>query len=147
MRLYLDLCCLNRPFDDQSQPRISLEAQAVLLILDRIEAQSHELCNSPALVAENSRNPKAERRRKTETMLDQANVWIPHTEAVDQRVLELRRLGFQELDAYHLAFAEAGECDRLVTCDDRFLKTARRHAATIAVTVTDPVSLVAEVGP
>src|SRR4051812_43387504 len=46
VRLSLDLCCLNRPFDDQTQPRVSLEAQAVLLILKEIEAGSHPLCNS-----------------------------------------------------------------------------------------------------
>lgn len=28
--IYLDLCCLNRPFDDQHQPRVRLEAEAVL---------------------------------------------------------------------------------------------------------------------
>ncbi|MBE2197400.1 MAG: hypothetical protein IAE79_02240 [Anaerolinea sp.] len=27
MRVYLDVCCLNRPFDDQSQERIQLEAE------------------------------------------------------------------------------------------------------------------------
>ncbi len=29
--VYLDACCINRPFDDQSQPRVRLEAEAVLL--------------------------------------------------------------------------------------------------------------------
>jgi hypothetical protein len=28
--LYLDICCLKRPFDDQAQPRIRLESEAVL---------------------------------------------------------------------------------------------------------------------
>ncbi len=32
-QIYLDVCCLNRPFDDQRQDRIRLEADAVLLIL------------------------------------------------------------------------------------------------------------------
>jgi hypothetical protein len=80
-----------------------------------------------------------------EEVLNQAEVWIPHSPAIDQRVLQLRPLGFHEFDAYHVASAEAGGCDRLVTCDDRFLKTPRRHAAIIGVTVTDPISLVAEV--
>jgi hypothetical protein len=31
-RVYLDVCCLNRPLDDSSQDRIRLEAEAVLLI-------------------------------------------------------------------------------------------------------------------
>lgn len=37
MRIYLDVCCLNRPFDDQTQDRIHLEAEAVLTILKYIE--------------------------------------------------------------------------------------------------------------
>lgn len=32
MKIYLDNCCYNRPYDDQSQLRISLETQAKLYI-------------------------------------------------------------------------------------------------------------------
>jgi hypothetical protein len=38
MKIYLDVCCLNRPFDDQGQERIRLEAEAVLLIIARMES-------------------------------------------------------------------------------------------------------------
>jgi hypothetical protein len=37
MRIYLDVCCLSRPFDNQSQERVRLESEAVLMILHRIE--------------------------------------------------------------------------------------------------------------
>jgi len=40
MLVYLDVCCLNRPFDDQSQDRIHLESEAVLLILERCQSQA-----------------------------------------------------------------------------------------------------------
>jgi hypothetical protein len=33
MRVYLDACCLQRPLDDRSQPRVNVEAEAVLTIL------------------------------------------------------------------------------------------------------------------
>ena len=36
--IYLDVCCLNRPFDDQAQARIHLEAEAVLVILNQCQA-------------------------------------------------------------------------------------------------------------
>jgi hypothetical protein len=39
MKIYLDVCCLNRPFDDQTQDRIRLETEAVMLILGRIAAK------------------------------------------------------------------------------------------------------------
>jgi hypothetical protein len=37
LRIYLDICYLNRPFDDQRQDRIRLESEAVPLILERGE--------------------------------------------------------------------------------------------------------------
>ena len=48
-KIYLDVCCLNRPFDDQSQPRIRLEAQAVLAILDRVSEGKWECVSSHAI--------------------------------------------------------------------------------------------------
>ncbi|MDR0764761.1 MAG: hypothetical protein LBE65_04120 [Synergistaceae bacterium] len=32
MRVYLDNCCYNRPFDDLSQDRVYLEAEAVMAV-------------------------------------------------------------------------------------------------------------------
>jgi predicted nucleic acid-binding protein len=147
LRIYLDLCCLNRPFDDQTQRRVVLEAQAVNLILENLLGRrDHRLCGSTALWVENSQNPRAERRNRIEEILKQATLWIPYRESLDKRVLYLRRLGFREFDAYHFASAESGACDRLVTCDDQFLKVGQRNAARIKVLVTDPISLVSEAG-
>ena len=36
MKLYFDVCCLNRPFDDKTQDRIHLESEAVKAILKHI---------------------------------------------------------------------------------------------------------------
>ncbi len=37
MRIYFDVCCLNRPFDDQSQQRIRLEAEAINFLFQHIQ--------------------------------------------------------------------------------------------------------------
>lgn len=55
--VYLDTSIYNRPFDDQTQPKIYLSTQAVILIMQMVEAQLIELVNSSALEYENSRNP------------------------------------------------------------------------------------------
>ena len=144
MKLYLDLRCLNRPFDDRTQPRVNLEAQAVELILEAVGAGRHLLCNSAALIVENDQTPKPDRRTKVAALLDRATEWIPHSNDLDRRVLDLIRLGLREFDAYHTAFAESGGCDRLVTCDDRLLRTARRNVGRMAVAVIDPVRLISE---
>ena len=37
MRVYLDNCCYNRPYDDQTQLRISLESQAKLYVQELLK--------------------------------------------------------------------------------------------------------------
>jgi len=43
MRVYLDNCCFNRPFDDKSQIRVKLEAEAKLYIQEEIRLGKLEL--------------------------------------------------------------------------------------------------------
>ncbi|MEK7337836.1 MAG: PIN domain protein, partial [candidate division NC10 bacterium] len=64
MRLYLDLNCFNRPFDDQNQERIRRETGAILAILARIVERSDVLVWSWALDWENARHPIADRREE-----------------------------------------------------------------------------------
>jgi len=46
----LDVCCLNRPFDDQTQPRIRLESEAILIILAQCEQRQWEWVGSEVLM-------------------------------------------------------------------------------------------------
>ena len=39
MRIYMDVCCLNRPFDDQTKAKILIESDAVLAILSKCSAE------------------------------------------------------------------------------------------------------------
>ena len=52
MKLYLDNCCYNRPFDDQTQDRIHLESEAVLAILKAWENGNIQILSSPVLSME-----------------------------------------------------------------------------------------------
>ena len=64
MRIYLDVSCLNRPFDDQSQPRIRLESEAVTLILEQIDAGDWRHVSSQIAEIEIAAIPDRERRRR-----------------------------------------------------------------------------------
>jgi hypothetical protein len=68
MRLYIDLSCFNRPFDNQAQDRIRLETEAVLVILTRIVEGTDTLLWSWVLSFENDKHPKRDRR-------DEIAVW------------------------------------------------------------------------
>lgn len=55
MRVYLDNCCYNRPYDDQTQIRIYLETEAKLYIQDMIKNGGLDLVTSYILEYENGK--------------------------------------------------------------------------------------------
>ena len=63
MKIYLDNCCFNRPFDDQLQLRIKLESEAKLKIQNEIKEGGFQLVWSYILQSEKEANPYGERRR------------------------------------------------------------------------------------
>ena len=122
MRLYLDTSVLNRPFDDQKQPRIWLETLAFSLVLSLIEAGEAELLSSPIHTLENSRSPLPVRRLWVDRCLRLAAHRLILTDAIRNRARELANSGQKPLDALHLASAEAAGADWFLTCDDRLIK-------------------------
>lgn len=65
MKIYLDACCWNRPFDDQSQNRVRVEAEAVLSILEMAQSSGVEIIGSDIVDDELSEMPDDERREKS----------------------------------------------------------------------------------
>lgn len=49
MKIYLDMCCFNRPYDDQAQSRIRIETEAKIVIQQKIKDGEHELLWSSTL--------------------------------------------------------------------------------------------------
>ncbi|MDR3402976.1 MAG: PIN domain-containing protein [Chthoniobacter sp.] len=122
MRLYLDTSVLNRPFDNQRQPRIWLETLAFSLVLSLVETGEAELISSPIHTLENSRSPLAVRRLWVDRCLRLASHTVTLTDAIRTRAQELAVSGQKPLDALHLACAEAAKADCFLTCDDRLIK-------------------------
>jgi hypothetical protein len=138
--VYLDACCLNRPFDDQAQDRIRLESEAVLLILGHIHGGDWRWISSEVLSFEIGRNPDAERRRRVQVLIASATASVFVDERVEHRGTELEGLGFGALDALHLACAEHAEVDVFLTTDDGLLRQARRHRDGVRVRVENPLT-------
>ena len=63
-KIYLDNCCYNRPYDDQSQLKIQLETQAKLKIQHDIKQGDYKLVWSYVMEYENSNNPFEEKREQ-----------------------------------------------------------------------------------
>lgn len=138
--VYLDACCLNRPFDDQCQERIRLESEAIYLVFRRIRARQAVWIGSDVLDYE-LRNTADESRRRRLLLLAR---WIsssqPLQPSIVQRAESLEVLGFKDVDALHLASAEAARVDVFLTTDDRLLRRARRHQSALAPRVVNPLN-------
>ena len=135
MKIYLDVCCWNRPFDDQSQNRVRLEAEAVLSILEMSESGKLEIIGGDVVEDELSEMPDDERREKVELLLTLASSHILLTTAIERRAMELQKWNIAPLDALHLASAEDVSADFL-TVDDDLIRKAKR--ASLKVKVENP---------
>ena len=142
-RIYLDVCCLNRPFDDQSQDRVRLESEAVLTVLTQIQRQEYELVSSDTLETELDQNPDIERRHKVRDILRLASYHTHVGVGESVRARELGRHGLGAYDAAHLACAESAGADLLLTTDDAFVNKVRKANAT-KVRVCNPLQWIAE---
>lgn len=145
MKIYLDVCSLQRPLDTKSHMRIVLEAEAILGIVSACEAGDIELVSSEALLFEVHRNPNLTRRDYVLEVLSKADEFIEVDERVEKRAKEFNTIGIKPLDALHLALAEKARVDYFCTCDDRFMKKAK--SITVKTKVVSPLELIKELEP
>ena len=130
-RVYLDVCALNRPLDDQNQMRIRLEADAVQLILSYVRSQDLVLIISPAHRVEIAANPDPARRQHMESLIAEIGADADlDLEPARRRAVSLLNRGLKPADAAHAALAEEAGCD-FVTVDDRLLRQLQRTAMTV----------------
>jgi predicted nucleic acid-binding protein len=140
MRVYLDVSCLNRPFDDQGQARVRVEAEAVSLILRRVERRVFHHVSSEMAVIEINSMPDSQRRNRVLSMLPDKSDILPLTGELIQRARQLQTMGLKPADAVHVGSAEFLRADVFLTCDDRLLKAVRRHRERVRVMVSNPLT-------
>ena len=146
MRIYLDCCCLQRPLDDQTQPRIKVETEAVLAILASVQAGDVLLLGSEALDYEASRIPNDERRSQVAAILALANEYVEMTQGVEKLAESLEKEGIFPMDAVHVALASTAGADFFCTCDGKLLR--KKHVLSeLECPVVSLLDLAAEVLP
>jgi predicted nucleic acid-binding protein len=142
VKIYLDVCCLNRPFDDQSQERIRLESEAVITILGR--GKTLTLLTSEIVDLEVSKIPDEDRRHKVTLLSSISKVNIVIDDEIIGRAKDLSKMGFKSFDAFHIACAEGGQADVLLTTDDDLLKKAALQRKPLKVKIENPVKWLME---
>jgi len=126
MKIYLDVCCLNRPFDDQSQDRVHLEAEAVITVIERCQKGKWRLVSSEVIDLEVSKIPDQDRKNKVTLLTFSHRDYITIDQNIVKRASELEAHGIFSYDALHIACAEHGKADVFLTTDDALLKKIKQ---------------------
>ena len=143
--MYFDVCCLNRPFDDQTQDRVRLESIAVLNILKHVELDGWISVGSDAIQDEVGRDTDIDRRYRVQSYADLAQQMVTVQREQLTRAVEIQGMGFQPFDALHIACAEHAGVDAFLTTDDRLLRLSIRANNRLTVRVANPAVWLLEV--
>lgn len=125
MRVYLDMCCYNRPYDDQSQIKVSLETQAKLHIQDLVQKKHLDLVSSYMLRYECGQNPYEMRRNTIMQFIDThtaAYVGLERRKEIEAIAEKIMDTGVKFKDACHVASAVYASCEYFISTDKRLLK-------------------------
>ena len=123
MKIYLDNCCFNRPFDDQTQLKINLESQAKLYIQQKILDGKYYLVWSYILDYENDQNPFEIRKNTIAEWRDISELIIKEDDSIIEFSETLFERGIKPKDALHIACAKSGGCTYFITTDKKLLNT------------------------
>ena len=139
----MDVCCLNRPFDDQSQDRIRIESEAILVILNKC-LYDWTLVGSEAIDYEIFKIPDDERKKGVKVLAAISREKVTVDESILRRASELENIGLKGLDALHIACAEKS-VEVMLTTDDEIVKKVKANNNIVKVIVENPVRWLMEV--
>ncbi len=141
MKIYLDNCCFNRPFDDQSFLPIRLETEAKLDIQEKIKSGILSLGWSYVLDFENDANPFIERRAEIQKWKKMACSFVNESDEIIVTMNELIAIGLKPLDALHVACAVSMQCQYFLTVDKGILKKISEYSE---IKIKNPVNFIIE---
>ena len=122
MRVYLDNCCYNRPFDEQAQLRVRLETEAKMEVQSQMRLGILEYVWSEMLTGEVCDSPYVNLREKILLWRLGAIKYVEITEEIIVRAEGFMRIGIKSSDAIHLSCAVEADCDWFFTVDKGILK-------------------------
>lgn len=125
IRIYLDNCCYNRPYDDQSQLMVSIETQCKLWIQKMIREGSYELVSSYMLRYECINSPFIDRKRAIIQFIDKYADYIVDVDRknlIEERAQDIMSTGIKFKDACHVASVIFAGCDYFISTDKRLLR-------------------------
>lgn len=127
MIIYLDNCCYNRPFDDQTQERIHLESEVILTVLKMGQMKKVVIAGSEILELEMRRMQDENKKQKVLDLYRVADMRVLYTEEIKKRSSDIMSVSkIRAFDSLHIASAEEANADVFLTTDDKLEKMAEK---------------------
>jgi hypothetical protein len=120
MRIYLDHCAYNRPFDDQTNIKNQLETTAKLYIQNQIRQGKYDLVWSYMSDLENGNNPNLENKNSIQLWENIAK--YKSSEAILARGKQIGQNKIRPNDALHISCAIESQCEYFITTDEGLTK-------------------------
>lgn len=144
MKIYLDNCCYNRPFDDQTQERIHLESEAILTVLQRGQSGIYTIVGSDVLQLEIERMHDVVKKQQVKDLYKVSDTHILYTKEIKERAKEIRKQSkIKTFDSLHITSAEMGEVDVMLTTDNKLEKMSGK--LDLKIRVMNPLKFAWEV--
>jgi len=138
MRIYLDNCCFNRPFDSQEQSIIVMESEAVLTIIDKCKRNNkYFFLGSDVLDEEIDNMADPIKKQNVLNLYSFAQNHIELNPTILKRAVDLQSFNLESFDALHLASAEYGKADIFLTTDRKLIKHTKK--IDLSVNVSNPL--------
>ena len=122
MRIYLDNCCFNRPYDIQENIKVQIETESKLFIQTKIKEGQYSLIWSYILEYENHSNPYVIRKEEILEWKKISTIIIKPSEEIFSRAEKLLSYNIKFKDALHLSCAIEAKADYFITTDNPLVK-------------------------
>ena len=138
MRIYLDNCCFNRPYDNQSQQRINDETESIFRAINKKE---NIIIGSDTLILEMAQIKDVDLQLDIVAMYSQTIKEEVSTSEEVEKIADsiMSESSIHKMDALHLASAIAGKAEVFLTVDDKLIKSCSK--LNLNMKVINPVEL------
>ncbi|HOV15432.1 MAG TPA: PIN domain-containing protein [Spirochaetota bacterium] len=144
LKLYLDTCCYNRPFDDQTDGKIHLESEAIISILRLYEQNQIDIFGSEIIDFEISKIPDIIKRYKVFEISKLTKEKLIINNDVEERSLFLEKIGFKAFDALHIAIAEINKIDIFISTDRKLYNLSKKEVKNMLIFIKNPLEFIKE---
>ena len=125
MRIYLDNCCYNRPFDNQAQQRINDETESIFRVISQ---KGNVIIGSDTLILEMAQIKDIDLQLDVMAMYSQTIKEEVSTSEEVEKIADsiMSESSIHKMDALHLASAIVGKAEIFLTVDDKLIKSCSK---------------------